>query len=360
VRAGAAAWKEEYGMKQLRIIQIGVGFWGWSWVQVALDSPHWELVGIVEKRGENRRQAAEHYGFGKDQVFDSLDKAAAALKPDAAMVIVGAEAHCDVVIEALELGLHCIVEKPMTLTIDEGRKMVNAAERVGCKLMVSQNYRFKRAPQTVKSFLSRNIIGDVESIFVNFQKAPKLTGFRTEIDEPLITDMSIHHFDQMRNLLDTDAAWVLAHSWNTSWSRFRGNAVATVVFGMQNDAVVTYAGNWVSQGWETPWDGDWHMHARGGELRWTKNEVAFRTTNLLQEVYTRDALERGGELTLELVHMPEEDRWACLGEFAQAIHEDREPATSGRDNLASLAMVIGACRSIEERRPVTMEEVLEG
>lgn len=24
-------------------------------------------------------------------------------------------------------------------------------------------------------------------------------------------------FDQMRNLLGTDPAWVLVHSWNTSW-----------------------------------------------------------------------------------------------------------------------------------------------
>jgi predicted dehydrogenase len=347
-------------MKQLRIVQIGVGFWGWSWVQVALDSPHWELVGIVEQREENRKRAAKHYGFGKGQVFDSLEPAVRALEPDAAMVIVGAEAHRDVAIEALEQGLHCIVEKPMALTMQDAREMVAAAGRTGRKLMVSQNYRFKRAPQTIKAFLRRDIIGDVGSVFINFQKAPQLSGFRLEIDEPLITDMSIHHFDQMRNLLGADPVWVFAHSWNTSWSRFRGNPAANVVFGMPNDAVITYTGSWVSQGWETPWDGDWYIRGPGGELRWTKNEVAFRTTNLLQEVYTRDALERGGELTLDLIDMPEEDRWASLGEFAQAIHEDREPETSGRDNLGTLAMMIGACQSVAQKRPVTMEEVLKG
>jgi len=346
-------------MKKLRIIQVGVGFWGWSWVQVALDSPHWELVGIVEKREENRKRAAEHYGFKKGQVFDSLQKAAAALKPDAAMVIVGAESHCEVAVEALELGMHCIVEKPLALVMEEARKMVKTAEVAGKKLMVSQNYRYKRAPQTVKSFLKRDVIGDVGSVFLNFQKAPQLTGFRIEIDEPLITDMSIHHFDQMRNVLGTDADWVLAHSWNTDWSRFRGNPVANAVFEMKNKTVVSYTGNWVSQGCETPWDGDWYIECSGGELRWTKNEVAFRTTNLLQEVYTKDALERGGELTLDLVHMEEEDRWACLAELAAAIHEDREPLTSGKDNLGSLAMVIGACKSVSERRPVSMEEILE-
>jgi predicted dehydrogenase len=346
-------------MKQLRIIQVGVGFWGWSWVQVALDSPHWDLVGIVEKREENRSRAAEHYGFKKDQVFDSLSKAAAALEPDAAMIIVGAEAHRDVAVEALELGMHCIVEKPLALTIEDAREMVAAADAAGKKLMVSQNYRFKRAPQTIKSFLKRDIIGKVGSVFVSFQKAPYFTGFRIEIDEPLITDMAIHHFDQMRNLFETDASSVLAYSWNTEWSRFRGNPCATVIFEMGNGAVVSYTGDWVSQGRETPWDGDWYIEGAGGELRWTRNDVAFQTTNLLQEVYTKDALERGGELTLDLIDMEEEDRWACLAELAAAVNEDREPLSSGRDNLGTLAMVIGACRSIEERRPVAMDEILE-
>jgi predicted dehydrogenase len=344
----------------LKIIQIGVGYWGWSWVLVALDSPHWELVGIVEQRRENRERAVEGYGLGRNRGFDTLEHALEEVQPDAAMVIVGAEAHHDVTLQALEHGLHCIVEKPMAPTMAEAKAMAEAAERTGRKLMVSQNYRFKRAPQTIKSFLERGIIGEVGSVFVNFQKAPYFTGFRIEIEEPLITDMSIHHFDQMRNMLGLEAEWVLAHSWNTSWSRFKGNPVATAVFGMKGGAVVTYTGSWVSQGWETPWDGDWCIRGPGGELRWARNEVTFRTTNLLQEVYTQDALERGGELTLDLLPMGEEDRWASLAEFASAVREDREPQTSARDNLRTLSMVIGACRSISERRPVTMDEVLAG
>jgi predicted dehydrogenase len=341
----------------LKILQIGVGFWGWSWVQVALDSPHWELVGIVEQREEHRLRAAEHYGL-RAGAFESIEAALRVVEPDAAMVIVGAEAHRDVAVELLERGLHCIVEKPIASTIEEARSMIDAAAKAGRKLMVSQNYRFKRAPRAVKAFLMRGIIGDVGSVFVNFQKAPYFTGFRIEIDEPLITDMAIHHFDQMRSMLRLEPMRVSAQSWNTSWSRFRGNPVANVVFEMTNGSRIVYTGSWVSQGWETPWDGDWVIRGPGGELRWTGNEVAFRTTNLLQEVYTRDALERGGELTLELTDMVEEDRWACLAELASAIRENREPETSGRDNLNTLAMVIGACRSIAEDRPVDMEEIL--
>jgi len=345
--------------KPLKLIQVGVGFWGWSWVQVALDSPYWELAGIVELKKENRERAAEHYGFGSGQVFGSLRKAAAELEPDGALVAVGQEVHRSVAVEALELGLNVLVEKPMAMSMEDGRAMVEAADKSGKKLMVSQNYRYKRAPRTIKGFLDKDTIGKVGAVYIDFQKAPALSGFRVEMEEPLLIDMSIHHFDQIRHLLQDEPVRVRAYSWNTDWSIFRGNALASVVFEMKSGAVVAYTGNWVSRGRETSWDGDWYFHCSGGQLRWTKNEVAFRTNNLLQEVYTRGALERGGELDLELTVMEWEDRWACLEELARSIRENREPETSGRDNLSTLAMVIGACRSVKEGRPVTIAEALD-
>jgi predicted dehydrogenase len=341
-----------------KIIQIGVGFWGWSWIDVALQSPHWDLIGLVDVRRENLEKAAHHYGLGKDQLFESIEGAVGELKPDAAMVIVGQEAHCDVAVEALRLGLHCLVEKPLAPTIAEARRMIETAEQGNLKLMASQNYRYKRVPRTIKGLLRKGVIGELGSVFVQFAKAPQFTGFRIEIDEPILTDMSIHHFDQMRSVLGVEPVSVRAYSWNTKWSTFRGNPCASVIFEMENGLVVSYTGNWVTRGWQTTWDGDWYIQGDGGEIRWVKNEVVLRVTNLLQEVYTKGALERGGELVLDPVRMEEEDRWACLAEFAASIEEDRSPESSGRDNLRTLAMVIGACASIRENRMVTIEEVL--
>jgi predicted dehydrogenase len=349
------------GGQKLRVIQIGVGFWGWSWVSVARECPHIELVGIAEPDAAGREKACQHYGISPKNAFATLDEAAAALKPDAALVIVGAGRHAEVTCRALDKGLHCLVEKPIAPTMAEARKMVETAARAGRSLMVSQNYRFRRPPRTVKQFLTRtDVIGTVGNVYVNFQKSPKfVNNFRTEIEEPLITDMAIHTFDQMRNVLGREPVRVLAQSWNTPWSIFKGNPVATVIFEMEGGVMITYTGNWVSKGWETSWDGDWVISCDGGEVRWEKNRVSFRVDNLLYEVHTRNAVETAGELTLDLVDLAAEDRAGALSEFAASIREGREPETSGRDNLSTLAMVLGACRSIERKCPVSIQEVLE-
>jgi predicted dehydrogenase len=345
--------------KTLSIIQIGVGFWGWSWVKIALESPDWDLVGMVDVKKENLEKACEHYGISTDCAFTSLDEAVRVTKPDAALVVVGAEAHAEVTINALEKGLHCLVEKPIAPTMTEAKKIVETAQKTGRKLMVSQNYRFRKVPRTVNMLLKNGTIGEVGYVFIDFYKAPYFTGFRIEMDEPLITDMAIHHFDQVRSVLGLNAVSVTAQSWNTSWSRFRGNPLATVVFEMENSAVVTYHGNWVTQGRVTTWDGEWCIQGDGGEINWVRNEVTFRVTNLLHEVHTKGALETHRKLRADLIELSSEDRTGCLFELACAVNEDREPETSGKDNLNTLAMVIGACKSIELSRKVTIEEVFE-
>jgi len=346
----------------MRTIQIGVGFWGLSWARIALESPDVELVGIVEPIREHRDRVCELYGIEARNAFDSIETAVKNLEPEAALVIVGAEHHAAVTLRALDMGLHCLVEKPIAPTMGEAKRMVKAAEQAGKNLMVSQNYRFRKPPRTVRRILERtDVIGRVGNVHVNFQKSPKfVNNFRTEIEEPLITDMAIHTFDQMRSVIGLEPVSVLAESWNTRWSTFKGNPVASIVFEMEGGVRVTYIGNWVSKGWQTSWDGDWVISCDGGEVRWERNRVSFRVENLLYEVHTPGAAEAAGELVLDLVEIPAEDRAGVLHEFAGSIREDREPETSGKDNLHTLAMVLGACRSIREGRRVAIEEILSG
>jgi predicted dehydrogenase len=345
--------------RKLKIIQIGAGGWGWSWIQFILDSPSWDLAGIVIRREEVKKQVCAHFNLDEKRVYKSVNDAVKNAGADAALVVVPPEAHLDVSLEIIEGGLHCLVEKPIAPTMEEAKQIVDAAKKANRKLMVGQNYRFKRAPQTVKSLIQKGLIGEIGSAFISFHKAPKFTGFRAEMVEPLIIDLSIHHFDQMRGILGLEPVSVLAHSWNPHWSYFKGNPAATLIFQMKSGAVCTYMGNWVTQGIQTTWDGDWCIQGDQGEIRWAQNEVTAYTKNIMYEVYFEGTKEKDGELHADLVDLSAQDRPYVLLEFADSILNNKEPETSGADNLSTLAMVLGACRSIEQKRPVPIEEILK-
>jgi predicted dehydrogenase len=56
--------------------------------------------------------------------------------------------------------------------------------------------------------------------------------------------------------------------------------------------------------------------------------------------------------------MPVEDRNYSLYEFAESISKNRQPETSGRDNIKSLAMVVAALESAKRNKEVTVKNFL--
>ena len=342
----------------LRLVQIGIGGWGWSWINVAQQSTAWKLQAVVDVSEAALANARRVYGLQPSQTFTGLEAALKEVQADAVLIVVPPEVHAPIAEEALARGLHCLIEKPLADSVSDAQRIVTAAQKAGKKVMVSQNYRFKRGPQTVKKVLKDGLIGEVGSVYVNFQKAPRFTGFRLQMAEPLITDMAIHHFDQMRGILGLEPVRITARSWNPKWSWFAGNAVASVLVEMSNQATVSYTGSWVSQGWETTWDGDWRIQGDGGEINWANNEVVIRPTDLFKTVFMKGAVEQNGMLHADLVSMEVEERWAVLLEFAASILEDREPETNATDNLKSMAMVIGASMSVKRGEPILIDEVL--
>jgi predicted dehydrogenase len=53
------------------------------------------------------------------------------------------------------------------------------------------------------------------------------------------------------------------------------------------------------------------------------------------------------------------DRWGSLAEFASAIRGRREPESSGRANLGSIALMVAAVESTRRHRPVRVPTPLD-
>jgi predicted dehydrogenase len=274
---------------------------------------------------------------------------AAGLEADAVLVAVPPGHHAPVALEALEAGLHCLIEKPLAHTLPAAWAIVRAAERNRRQVMVSQNYRWKRAPQTVRRLIRADVIGDVEEVHITFQKNPPFTGFRLEMDEPLINDMAVHHLDQVRGITGVDPDVLRARSWNPSWSRYQGNAACLIELEEAHRVRVLYTGSWCSWGRHTTWDGDWEIQGERGAIRWADNRVEVRFASLFDTVFLPGALEREGVMQVELDRVALEERPGSLGEFAAALREGRRAETDARDNLRSLALVLGAVESAGNR-----------
>jgi predicted dehydrogenase len=341
-------------IRPLRLVQVGMGGWGRDWMAVTAASPDVATVGWVDPSAEARAATAAR-GVDERALFATLEDAVAATKPEAALVTTGVKAHVPVALAALDAGLPVIVEKPFAPTLEGAVSVVRAAERAGLTLAVSQNYRWFPAPRMATRLLAEGAIGEPVAVEVDFRRnlirrPAALLARHRDLDHPLLVDMSIHHFDLLRLVLGREARWVEIEPLNPPGSRYRDPPAAFGLLAFDGIAV-SYRGSWVSSGRRTPWGGEWRVQGSDGAL-----EMATRGET---PDVARLRSPAGRARRLDLPPVPAIDRAGALADFVRAVRTGAEPETSGRRNLATLALTLAAVRSATERRRVDVAELLE-
>jgi predicted dehydrogenase len=166
--------------------------------------------------------------------------------------------------------------------------------------------------------------------------------------------MSIHHFDLLRLILNREPDRIYCEAWNPEWTTFTGPSVAVASIVFEGGVVVSYRGSWISNGPVTPWAGDWRLEFENGEVFWTSREDEGVPHD---KVVVRQRL--GKARTVTLPPMPRTGPWGTITEFANAVQTGREPETSGRNNLGTIALVEAAVESAARREPVIISRTGE-
>lgn len=343
------------------MIQVGLGPWGFDWArQVVPGVDGVTVVGRVDSDPDVRSQAARTLGEPEANYHASLEKALAGSPAEAVLVTVPLSAHAVVVREALTAGKHVLVEKPFTETVAEALALAELAENQSRILMVSQNYRHFPAPLAAAEIVADRRFGALRRVAVDFHHNAAKLGYRYyHLAQPLLSDMSIHHFDLMRMVLGAEPETVSCRTWNIDGSRFVGPPAAEARLEFGDGVIVDYSGSWISDDPPTTWAGAWRMEFDDAEIWWTSRGSEG-------ERFARDRLVvRGdgvGAAADELKPPPHLDRAGCLAAFRQAVETGQPPRyfSDGRDNANSLAIVEAAVMSAATGQPAEIAGILSG
>ena len=329
-------------MCRIRVIQVGVGGMGRTWLKTVANSDQVDFAAWVDIDPSILDAQCRAYGFDPQHCYTSLSDALDRERADGLLNVTPPQFHEEVSCAAFEVGLSVLSEKPLADSMEAARRTVHCAERAGVVFMVAQNYRYSAVTAALRSLVASGRYGAPGQVHVSFYKGPHFGGFRERMDYPLIVDMSIHHFDLMRYILGSDPVSVMGRSWNPQWSWFKGDASAALLFEFANGARVVYHGSWCATGDETSWNANWHIECEGGVIVLRGDRVF--------EAATGETLR---EVALE--PMARRAQPYLLHEFYRALREGITPSTCGRDNLKSLAMVFGAVEAVKTAAVVSLE-----
>lgn len=174
-------------MTPLRTAVIGTGHLGRIHARLAAEAPHIELVAIVDVSPEARERVAQETGCRAVADYRELIG-----QIEAAIVATPTIYHHAVVKDLLEAGVHVLVEKPITTTVEEADELVSLAKAKGLRLQVGHVERFNPALRCVADQLAD----------IRYVQATRASGFTfRSTDIGVVMDLMIHDIDVVLSLV---------------------------------------------------------------------------------------------------------------------------------------------------------------
>ncbi len=145
------------------ICVVGGGYWGKNHIRT-LNSLGY-LGGIVD----SNLSLIENYkkDYPKIKIFNELDEALSNNFFDGFVVATPAETHFKIAKKIINNNFHLLVEKPLTLSIDDAKELVELSKIKNINLMVGHLMLFHPAIRKIKKMIDENIIGDLQYVYSN-------------------------------------------------------------------------------------------------------------------------------------------------------------------------------------------------
>jgi len=321
----------------MEVAVIGVGSMGINHLRVYTELDGVEVVGASDiSRGQLEKVA----GRFSVKTYSDYKELIENEKPQAVSITVPTSEHETVATFCLEHGAHVLVEKPIAATVEEGRRMIALAEKVGKQLMVGHIIRFNPAMQSLKQRLENGDAGKVFQVFCR-RAGPFPARIR---DVGVVVDLAPHDVDIMRFLTGKEPIRVYAETEQQIHTDHED-----LLFGLLRfDDGITGA---LEINWLTP--------TKMRETLVLGEKGLFRVDDLMQDLYFYENPQANGELwspfrAIRGVSEGSMTRFSIqrheplkseIQAFIAAVHSGETVPVTGQDGLKALRLSLALVES---------------
>jgi predicted dehydrogenase len=326
---------------------IGAGYWGPNLVRNAAATPSLDLRYLCDLDEHRAQRVLGPYTTVA--TTDSFDTVLSDPTVLAVAIATPAGTHFPLAMQALDAGKHVLVEKPLTSSVADGEKLVQAADDRGLVLMCDHTYCYTSAVQELRRLVRAGDLGDIQ-----FVDSVRINLGLVQPDIDVLWDLAPHDLSILDYLLP-DGVVVEAVAAHGADPIGHGLAcVGYLTLRLSTGAMAHVHVNWLSP-----------IKIRtmviGGSLR----TIVWDDLNPSQRlsVYDRgvdrmspeelDADDRKqvrisyrtGDMVAPALREQEALR-VMLAEFAASILEGRSSATDGRSGLRVMTILEAASTSL--------------
>jgi predicted dehydrogenase len=162
------------------------------------------VVALCQRDRASAQMIADRYGV--PQVFERWEEMLETARPEIVVIATPPHLHHAIALRAFAAGAHVLCEKPLAMTVAEGRAMAEAAKRAGRIAMTSFNWRSPVAMQELHARMQTGALGRVFHVaarWLSARWAHETTGGTWRMDRAqaghgAMGDQGVHVIDLVR------------------------------------------------------------------------------------------------------------------------------------------------------------------
>ncbi len=330
----------------IRTAVIGAGAMGRHHVRLYHDLAESELVAVADSDSSIAEAIARRHNI---RPYTDVRAMLDAEEIEAVSICVPTTLHLDVAREAIQRGLHVLIEKPIAATVAQGQAIVDEARARGVTCMVGHVERFNPAVIELKRRLDAGELGRIFEIVAR-RKGPFPVRVR---DVGVVLDLAAHDLDIMWYLTGAEVTRVYAET-------------AQRVHEFQEDMLSGLLR--FSDGTVGVLDINWLTPTKIRELNVIGERGMFQVNYLTQDLFFFENAEAHEAWdTLSILRGVAEGRMirhvvtkreplhSELEAFLATVRGETVPIVNGEDGLRALLQAEAIVRSGREHRPISME-----
>lgn len=221
----------------IRVGIVGYGYWGPNIVRNFLEVKGTEVVAICDLSKDQLARAQARYPSIKCTTdFKSLLEDPSI---DAITIATPVKSHFDLALEVLKAGKHLFLEKPMTETSTQAKRLIDEAKKRNLVLMVDHTFLYTGAVRKIRELVNQNELG---KIFFYDSTRINLGNFQHDVN--VIWDLAVHDLSILDYVLQDFPIAVSA----TGASHVRGQPENSAFISLffNNSTIAHINVNWLS------------------------------------------------------------------------------------------------------------------
>jgi UDP-N-acetylglucosamine 3-dehydrogenase len=331
----------------VRVAVIGVGSMGRHHARVYREMETVQLVAVVDINTAVGTRIGNLYGVPYYSDYRTmLDE----VRPDAVTVSLPTSLHFAVASDLIARGVHVLIEKPITSTVEEADALIELSAQNGVIISVGHIERFNPVIVELRRRLEGNEIGQIYKVHLQ-----RLSPYPNRIqDAGVVVDLASHDIDLIRFLIHEPITRIYGETLMTINSE-REDAFSGMIR-FQSGLIGLLDVNWI-----TP------RKVRSVTITGARGmfccdliaqELLFYENDLAHDQWENLSILRGvSEGNVLGIRIPRYEPLASeLADFIESVQTGRSPLVTGRDGLETLRLALQFVQSGADHRILEFDQ----